>query len=44
LIIAIQILLNGTSIYLSLKTHPEEMFLQEAYAKQLEKYKIILEE
>ncbi len=44
MIIALQILLNGTCIYLSLRTHPDEMFLQEAYAKQLEKYKIILKE
>lgn len=44
IIIALQILLNGTCIYLSIRTHPDEMFLQEAYAKQLEKYKIILKE
>jgi len=44
MIIALQILLNGTSIYLSVRRHPDERFLQEAYAKQLEKYRIILKE
>lgn len=43
-IVALQILLNGTSIYLTVRTHPNEMFLQEAYSKQLEKYRIILKE
>jgi len=44
MIILLQILMNGTCIYLSLRTHPDELFLQKAYAKQLEKYKIILKE
>lgn len=44
MIILVQILMNGTCIYLSLRTHPDEMFLQKTYAKQLEKYKIILKE
>lgn len=44
MLIALQILMNGTCIYLSVRTHPDEMFLLEAYAKQLEKYKIIFKE
>lgn len=44
MIIALQIILNVTSIYFTVRTHPDENFLQETYAKQLEKYKIILKE
>jgi hypothetical protein len=44
IVIALQIMLNGTCIYLSVRAHPDEMFLQETYAKQLEKYKIIFKE
>ncbi len=43
-IIILQILLNGSCIYLSLRSHPYERFLSDTYSKQIEKYKIIFKE
>lgn len=44
IIVLCQILLNTTCIYLSLRTHPNESYLNKAYYKEIEKYKIIYKE